>query len=265
MNPAGARALITGANGGIGVAIARRLHAAGATVVLSGRQGGALDELAAQLGDRAETLLADLADREQVAALPERAGRVDIFVANAALPASGKLTEFEPEQIDRALDVNLRAPIMLARQFAPAMAERRHGHMVFISSLAGKAASPGGSMYSATKFGLRGFAQGLHEDLFHSGVGVTTVFPGFIRASGMFHRSGAKLPRYVGTRTAEQVADAVLAGIERGRMEIDVAPLGLRAGSAFAALAPGLAAAIQRRLGAHEVSASIARGQADRR
>ena len=257
--------MITGANGGIGGAIASRLHAAGATVVLSGRQEEALAALAGRLGDRAEVVVADLADRHQVAALPERCGAVDILVANAALPASGVLVDFEPDQIDRALDVNLRAPIMLARALAPAMAARGHGHMVFISSLAGKSGSPGGSLYSATKFGLRGFAQGLHEDLVPSGVGVTTVFPGFIRAAGMFHRSGATLPRGVGTRTVEQVADAVMAGIERGRMEIDVAPLGLRVGSALAGLAPGFAAAVQRRLGAHDISAAIARGQADQR
>ena len=81
----------------------------------------------------------------------------------------------------------------------------------------------------------------------------------------MFHRSGAKLPRFVGTRTVEDVADAVLTGIERRRMEVDVAPLGMRLGSHFAGVAPGLAAAVQRRLGSHDVSAAIARGQADRR
>jgi short-subunit dehydrogenase len=262
---AGSRALITGATGGIGIAIARRLHGDGATVLISGRKTEVLERLAAELGARVEVLVADLADREQVAALPGRAGKVDVLVANAALPASGQIAAFEPDEIDRALDVNLRAPIMLARDLAPAMAERGYGHLVFVSSMSGKAASPGGSLYSATKFGLRGFAQGLSEDLHSAGVGVSTVFPGFISDAGMFHDSGVELPRYVGTKTPEQVAKGVVKAIARGKLEVDVAPFGLRVGTAFAGLAPATTAAIQRRLGAHDISADIARGQADKR
>lgn len=265
MDIAGSRALVTGATGGIGAAIARRLHGRGATVLLSGRQGDVLEQLRDELGERAEALVADLADREAVAALSERAGRVDVLVANAALPASGALDSFAPEEIDRALDVNLRAPIVLAHALTPAMAERGRGHVVLISSLAGKASSPGSSMYSASKFGLRGFAQGLHEDLRAAGVGVTTVFPGFIRDAGMFHESGAKLPRFVGMPTPADVADGVVKGIERRKLEVDVAPIGLKVGTALAGLAPQAMLALQRRFGSHEISAVIARGQADKR
>ena len=265
MELAGSRALVTGATGGIGQAIARRLHGRGATVLLSGRQSEVLERLSGELGERAEVLVADLADRDDVAALPGRAGRVDVFVANAALPASGRLDSFAPDEIDRALDVNLRAPIMLARDLTPAMAERGGGHVVLISSLAGKASSAGSSLYSASKFGLRGFAQGLHEDLLSAGVGVTTVFPGFIRDAGMFHESGAKLPRFVGMPTPDDVAKGVLKGIESGKIEVDVAPLGLRVGTAIAGLAPGPTLALQRRFGSHEISAAIARGQAGKR
>ena len=233
--------------------------------MLSGRQGDVLERLSADLGERAEVLVADLCDREQVEALPGRAGQADVLVANAALPASGPLLGFEPGHIDRALDVNLRAPIQLARTLAPTMKERGFGHLVFISSLSGKSAAPGSSLYSATKFGLRGFALGLREDLHGSGVGVSTVFPGFIRDAGMFHDSGAKLPAGVGTRTPEQVAAAVVRGIERNKGELDVAPFGLRAGAAAAGLAPGVVAAVQRRFGATKVSDAIARGQAGKR
>ena len=265
MDLAGSRALITGATGGIGIAIARQLHGSGATVLISGRKAELLEQLSAELGARVEVLVADLADREQVAALPGRAGAVDVLVANAALPASGQIAGFSPDEIDRALDVNLRAPIMLARELAPVMAERGYGHLVFVSSMSGKAASPGGSLYSATKFGLRGFAQGLSEDLHSAGVGVSTVFPGFISDAGMFHDSGVTLPRYVGTKTPDQVAKGVVKAIERGKLEVDVAPLGLRVGTAVAGFAPAATAAIQRRLGAHDISADIARGQADKR
>jgi len=138
----GQTALVTGATGGIGAAIARALHARGARVLLSGRRAEVLDELQASLGDRAEALPADLAERDGPARLAEAAGAVDVLVANAALPASGRLEEFEPEEIDRALDVNLRAPVQLARAVLPGMLERGRGHLVFVSSLSGKAASP---------------------------------------------------------------------------------------------------------------------------
>jgi short-subunit dehydrogenase len=257
--------LITGATGGIGMAIARRLHGRGATVLLSGRRADVLERLRGELGDRAEVLVSDLADREQAAALPARAGKVDVLVANAALPASGHLLGFSPAEIDRALDVNLRAPVMLARDLAPAMSERGYGHLVFVSSLSGKAGSAGSSLYSASKFGLRGFAQGLHEDLRSADVGVSTIFPGFIRDAGMFHESGAKLPRYVGTRKPDHVAKAVVKAIERNELEIDVAPLGLRVGASLAGLAPATVAAVQRRFGSHDIAAEIARGQTDKR
>ena len=113
------------------------------------------------------------------------------------------------------------------------MVERGRGHMVFIASLSGKISSGGSAIYSATKFGLRGFAAGLREDLLGSGVGVTTVYPGFISDAGMFAEAGTKLPPGVGTRTPEAVAEAVVRGIEEGKAELDVAPLGMRLGRAL--------------------------------
>ncbi|MEA2332105.1 MAG: hypothetical protein QOH58_2243 [Thermoleophilaceae bacterium] len=257
--------LLTGATGGIGQAIAGALDARGARVLLSGRRAERLDEIAAGLGGRPRSLPADLADAAAAAELAERAGAVDVLVANAALPASGSLDGFSPLEIDRALDVNLRAPLQLTRALLPGMLERGRGHLVFVSSLSGKAASVGSSLYSATKFGLRGFASGLREDLHGSGVGVTVVFPGFIADAGMFAEAGVQLPRWVGTRTAGQVADAVVRGIERERAEIDVAPLGLRAGALIASLAPVTTARLQRRLGSADIAEAIAEGQRPKR
>lgn len=233
--------------------------------MLSARRGEVLAQLRDDLGERAEVLPADLTDAADVASLAEKAGAVDLLVANAGLPASGSFLNYEPSQIDRALQVNLRAPMQLARALAPRMVERGDGHLVFISSTAGKVASPGSSVYSGTKFGLRGFAFGLHGDLFGTGVGVTTVFPGFIREAGMFHDSGVKLPPLVGTRTPEQVADAVVKGVETGRAEIDVAPLFLRAGSWVAGVAPARLAALQRRLGGDKISSQLGEAQKSQR
>jgi short-subunit dehydrogenase len=259
----GSTALVTGATGGIGQAIVRALHARGATVIASGRQRALLEDLAREL-DRVEPLVADLSDAAQVAALVF-GRRIDVLVANAALPASGRLDTFSSEEIDRALDVNLRAPVQMARALVPGMIERGAGHLVFISSLSGKFASAGASVYNATKFGLRGFGFALNEDLRGTGVGATTVFPGFIREAGMFADSGVKLPRGVGTRTPDDVARAVIRGIEKNRAEIDVAPLSLASGARLFGSAPRLVAAINRRPGSDPLADAIAEGQRDKR
>jgi short-subunit dehydrogenase len=253
------RILLTGATGGIGQAIARALATRGADLILSGRRAETLEALAGEVSGQA--VACDLAQREDVSRLAGQVGDVDILVANAAHPASGLLTDLDQERIDRMLEVNLRAPIALARSLVPAMTSRGRGHLVFISSLAGKAASPSSSIYSATKFGLRGFALGLREDLRSSGVGVSVVFPGFIREAGMFAQAGVDLPRGVGTRTPEQVADAVVRAIEHNRAEVEVAPLGLRLGASLAGLAPELASRMSRRLGGGKVASDLAAGQ----
>ena len=188
-----------------------------------------------------------------------------MLVANAGLPASGRLDGFEPDEIDRALDVNLRAPVQLTRALLPGMLERGRGHVVLVSSLSGKVASVGSSVYSATKFGLRGFAAGLRQDIDGSGVGVTVVYPGFVSEAGMFADSGARLPRWVGTVTPDQVAEAVVKGVERDRAEIDVAPLSLRAGTRLGTLAPVTVARVQRRLGSAGLARQIASGQRSKR
>lgn len=261
----GSTVLLTGATGGIGQAVARALDAAGARVLLSGRRTELLEEVRAGLGGSAESLPADLAEPGAAADLAERAGTVDVLVANAALPASGRFDGFTPEEIDRALDVNLRAPMQLTRALLPGMLERGSGHLVFVSSLSGKVASTGSSVYSATKFGLRGFAAGLREDLHLSGVGVTVVFPGFVRDAGMFADSGARLPSWVGTVTTEQVAQAVVQGIDRGSAEIDVAPFSLRAGTFAGTLAPSTVARVQRKLGSDRIARDIAERQRAKR
>jgi short-subunit dehydrogenase len=259
----GSTVLLTGATGGIGQAIARALAARGASLILTGRRSEVLAPLAEQLGARSNAV--DLSVPEEIERLVEEAGHVDILVANAALPASGLLDGFTVEEIDRALDVNLRAPIVLTHALTPAMVSRRSGHLLYISSLSGKVAAPGASIYNATKFGLRGFAAAMRAELRSSGVGVSAVFPGFIRDAGMFADADVDLPPGVGTRTPEDVADAVVSVIERNRGEVDVAPLPLRASALFAGVAPELTATMARRLGAEEIARKMEAGQRDKR
>ena len=260
---AGTIVLLTGASGGIGHAIARAIAPLGAELILSGRRTEVLEPLAAELGAR--VIACDLAVREEVARLAREAGPVDVLIANAGVPAGGLLNELTQEQIDEMLEVNLRAPIALARELAPGMVDRRRGHIVVMSSLQGKATTPVSSIYCATKFGLRGFALALREDLREHGVGVSVVLPGFISEAGMFAEARVRLPPGVGTRSPEDVARAVVSAIERNRAEVDVAPLPLRLGTAVAAVAPALSAAVSRRLGSERIAAQIVAGQRGRK
>jgi short-subunit dehydrogenase len=242
MELAGRKALLTGATGGLGRAIADAMTARGAVLLLSARKRDALEEMAAGLpGDGHRVLPADLAETGAAERLAEEAGEVDILVANAGLPGTGWLADFSTEEVTRALRVNLEAPMLTARALFPAMVERGSGHLVFISSLSGKAPSPRTSVYNATKFGLRGFALGLRGDLGPKGIGVSLVSPGFIRDAGMFADSGAKPPPGLGTARPDQVGTAVVRAIERDKAELTVAPIPLRVMSHFALASPSIA------------------------
>lgn len=255
--------LLTGATGGIGHAIANAFAARGARLLLTGRRVDELERLAASVGGRA--IACDLAVPEQLERLVAEAGEIDVLVANAALPASGHLNSFSADQLDMILDVNLRAPIALARALSPGMAERRRGQLVFVASLASRAASPLSSLYSATKFGVRGFALGLRQDLRRDGVGVSVVSAGFVRDAGMFADANVSLPPGVGTSTSGQVAAAIVRAVERNRGEVTVAPLAMRIGADIAAVAPGLSASFQRLARADRVAADLVSGQLDKR
>jgi len=245
---AGKRVLLTGAAGGLGQAIAQVLASRGARLVLSGRKAAALGGLADSLpGEGHHTVVADLAEDRAGERLVAEAGEVDVLVANAGLPGGGQLDRYSADQLTASLRVNLEAPIEMTRALLPALRARGSGHLVYISSLQGKVAFPRSSVYSATKFGLRGFALSLREDLWGTGIGVSVVLPGFIRDAGMFADSGAKAPPGLGTSSPEEVGEGVARAIERNRAEVEVAPLLQRLGAGFAHRRPHLAARVTRR------------------
>jgi short-subunit dehydrogenase len=264
----GKRVLISGATGGLGRSIAQRLAGEGALLILSSRKGDELDRLAEALpggADRHSAIVADLADPGGAEELIERAGDLDGLVANAALPATGRLEGFSSEEVQRALRVNFESPILMARALGPKLAEKGQGHLVFIASLAGKVGSPRSSLYNATKFGVRGFVFGLREDLHPHGVGVSVVSPGFVREAGMFADSGAKPPPGLGTTTPDKVAEAVARAIRTDRYEITVAPMRQRFVTEIGYRHPGFAARLQRRGGADKIAEELAAGQSDKR
>jgi short-subunit dehydrogenase len=261
MEIAARTALLTGATGGLGRAIAKGLAGAGATLVLSGRREEDLLALAESLpGDDHRIVVADLAEDGEAERLAAAAAGVDILVANAGLPGAGWLAEFSAEEVKRALRVNLEAPMLLARALFPEMLERGSGHLVFVSSLSGKSASPRTSVYNATKFGLRGFALGLRSDLAPRGIGVSLVSPGFVRDAGMFAEAGAKTPPGLGTTTPAAVAAAVRKAIVADKVEVTVAPLLDRVAAHAGLVSPSISVRVQSGSMGQKAAAAVTEG-----
>lgn len=241
--------LLTGATGGLGRAIAPALAAKGATLVLSSRQGDALERLASSLpGAGHRALVADLVADGEAERLVAEAGQLDGMVANAGIGGNGRVDAIDADRVRTVMRLNFEVPVMMARAIAPALRERGSGHLVFIASLAAKGATGRHALYAGTKAGLRSFAIGLRDDLARDGVGVSVVCPGFIREAGMFADSGDKPPMNLGTSAPGEVGDAVVAAIERDRLEVDVAPWRQRAMANFAYRRPALAEKLIRRL-----------------
>lgn len=179
-------ALVTGATGGIGGAIARALHKQGATVALSGRQADKLDTLAAELGSRVHVVPCDLGDRAQVAKLVDIAiaklGRLDVLVNNAGHTKDNLFMVMKDEQWDEVIAVNLTSTFMLMRASARAMmrAKTGYGRIINISSVSGIVGNPGQGNYAASKAGMIGMSKSLAREVATRGITVNCIAPGFI-------------------------------------------------------------------------------------
>jgi short-subunit dehydrogenase len=266
MDLAESEVLLTGAAGGIGRAIASTLAERGATLLLSGRNIEGLERLAGQLpGGGHRVLPADLANQGAAERLAAEAGAVDVLVANAALPGSGELGDLTPDEITRAIRVNLESPIQLTRAFLPAFRRRGSGHFIYITSLVSKAGSPLATMYSATKTGLRSFAFALRADVNADGIGVSIVSPGFVREAGMFADSGAKASWTMGTTSPNHVASAVAKAIERNRVEVGVAPIRQRVMAHTGLFSPSLTVRTMSGRTARKMAKAVADGQLEKR
>lgn len=259
----GQRALVTGATGGIGEAIARELAARGCALTVTGRREAELQRLAADLGSSVCGLTADLSRLDELHELMVRAAPVDVLVANAGIGIPEDLGSLTDTEIEHAIRVNLLAPAALAREALASMKIRGYGHIVLISSGAGLVATPGnGTVYTATKWGLRGLGLALRQELHGTGIGVSTIFPGPIRDAGMLAETGVALPRGFGTSTPEDVARAVAMAIERDRAETTVASASIRMLAGLGAVAPVLIGELARLAGAGRVREAILdRGQ----
>ncbi|WID96794.1 3-oxoacyl-[acyl-carrier-protein] reductase [Bosea vestrisii] len=182
----GKKALVTGATGGLGGAIARRLHAQGATVALSGTRVEALEALAKELGERAEITPCDLSNRDSVEALVPAAeaklGGLDILVNNAGVTRDNLFMRLKDEDWDLVLAVNLTAAFRLSRAAVKSMMRRRYGRIVSIGSVVGTSGNPGQGNYAASKAGLIGMSKSLAAEVASRNITVNVVAPGFIES-----------------------------------------------------------------------------------
>ncbi|MCP4559816.1 MAG: 3-oxoacyl-[acyl-carrier-protein] reductase [Bosea sp.] len=182
----GKKALVTGATGGLGGAIARKLHAQGATVALSGTRVEALEALAKELGERAEVAPCDLSNRDSVEALVPAAeaklGGLDILVNNAGVTRDNLFMRLKDEDWDLVLAVNLTAAFRLSRAAVKSMMRRRYGRIVSIGSVVGTSGNPGQGNYAASKAGLIGMSKSLAAEVASRNITVNVVAPGFIES-----------------------------------------------------------------------------------
>ena len=180
----GRNALVTGASGGIGGAIARVLHAQGATVAISGTRVEPLEMLAAELGDRVHVLPCNLSDKDAVEALPKQAaeamGSVDVLVNNAGITRDNLFMRMSDDEWQSVLDVNLTSTMRLCRGVLRGMMKARWGRIVNISSIVGATGNPGQGNYAASKAGMVGMSKSLAAEVASRGITVNCVAPGFI-------------------------------------------------------------------------------------
>lgn len=183
----GKKALITGASGGIGEAIARLLHAQGATVALHGTREEKLTALAGELGERSLALPADLSDRDAVKALAataeEKLEGVDILVNNAGITRDGLFVRMSDDDWDAVLEVNLTATFRLTRELTHPMMRRRWGRIINITSVVGVTGNPGQANYCASKAGMIGFSKSLAQEIAVRNITVNCIAPGFIESA----------------------------------------------------------------------------------
>jgi short-subunit dehydrogenase len=271
----GGTALVTGASGGLGTHIARRLAREGMNVAVSGRREDALAEVAAELvalGSKAVAVPADLSDLSATDTLIDSVeaalGPVDLLVNNAGVEAVGAFTTYTRGELTSTVDVNLVAPLLLTHRLTPGMLERGRGHVVFIASVAGKVGPAFNAPYAATKAGLIGLTQSLRAEYLHAPVGFSVVCPGFIADDGMYARmanDGHRSNRLMGETTTEKIAEAVVQAAREDRAEIIESGAPIRPMLALAQLAPGLVERVAPRFGVTELfrRVAVARGRGD--
>lgn len=234
----GRNAIITGASRGLGVHIARALAGEGVNLVLVARSADALEHVRKEMESynvSATAIPMDLTDTTKIEMLINEAeqitGPVDILINNAGVEYVAPFEEFPSEQIQKSVILNLLAPMLLTRAVLPKMLKRGSGHIVNISSLAGKTGFPFQSPYAASKAGLNEFTHSLRSELSEKPVGVSAICPGFVAEDGMFARrnsDGQPVPKLLKPTTPAKVTKAVMKAIRQDKAEVVVNKLPTR-------------------------------------
>ena len=263
-----ANAIVTGASRGLGVHIARALASSGVNVAVAARSAQQLEAVRAELvglGVKAVGIRADVTVAAERQELVDRAaaelGPIDILVNNAGAEMASRYTDLDPTQIEAMVNLNLTAPLLLIRAVLPGMLDRGKGHIVNLSSGAGKVAQPFDAVYSATKFGLVGATHALRGEYFGSPVGFSVICPGFVRQDGMtarYEAQGLRVPSRFGTTTPQKVASAVLKAIREDRAEIIVSSQPIRPMAVLQAAAPQVIPRLAKRIGVTSMAARAA-------
>ena len=177
-------ALITGATGGIGMSIAKKMRQAGAKLILSGTRQNVLNDLVSELGNDIKTITTDLNNKDDILNLAQQAensyGQIDILINNAGINLDNLFLRLKDEEWDKVININLSAPMKLTRQVIRGMVKRRYGRVIFISSIVGYTGNAGQSNYAASKSALAGFTKSIALEVASRGITCNLVAPGFI-------------------------------------------------------------------------------------
>ena len=263
--------LLTGASGGLGMYIARAFAPFGlnqALVAFPGKDLPPLKEELEKNGINAFYLVADLRIRDErrrvVDEVKKKYGPIDILINNAGVEFTAPYHALSEDDIHSVIEVNLEAPMQLARMVIPDMLERRSGHIVNMSSLAGKSGPAYQEPYAATKSGLIAFTMSLRESYFRSGVSASAICPGFVEA-GMYARhkriSGCSAPALLGTSPPEKIGKAVIRAIQKDIPQVIINPYPVRPLLLLSELSPRLGASVVRAIGASEFFKRVSEAQ----
>lgn len=264
----GRTALVTGASGGLGTHLARGLARQAMDVIVSGRREDALAAVAAELielGVRAEAVPADISDLSQIDPLIDRCesalGPIDLLVNNAGVEIASAFTSYKREELKKVININLAAPLLLTHRVMPGMLDRGRGHVVFISSIAGKLGPAYQEPYAATKAALIGLNQSLRAEYLNAPVGFSVICPGFIVGDGMYQRmldAGFRSNRLIGETTTAKVTDRVIKAILDDEPEVIESGAPIRPIFALNQLSPRLVERLTPRSGNTELFRRVA-------
>jgi uncharacterized protein len=254
--------ILTGASRGIGVHLAEHLARKGVNLALAARTEEGLVETAERVGSlgvKAITVPTDVTRKSDLTRLVARAeaelGPVDLLVNNAGIEHYDRFEEVDPRMIEDILHTNVLATMLLTRYALPGMVERRRGHIVNMSSAAGKVAVPYNTSYSASKHALIGFSWSLREEMRSYGIGVSVVCPGFVRNTGMatLTLGHGEPPKIAGAVDPEKVAEETVKAIEKNKPEAVIAGGLGKVADVFFAINPDLSATVARRGGLYDL------------